>query len=456
MRILVLIFFSIVAISHAREYGDLISYELIDFRSSAEIESTLENVFPTAPQCDYDVALYKIVYETVDIDSNLTYASASVGIPQNQDKLFPLVAYFHGTTVMQNDVTSVHGFDSGEGGFISMWLGTVGTVILIPDYLGLGVSEGLHPYQLLMPSASSSIDAIEATKQLVYELGVISSEQLFLCGYSEGGYVTMATQKIIEENPSLDIEITASAPCAGAYDMSDTMYNVMISETPYGAPYYLPYVIFSYNDYYNIYDSYDEILKPEYASILPEMFYSGEYSSTEINNIMPNIPMDIVKDDIFLDIVSDYNHPIRDALRENDLYDWSPQSRTRIYHSTQDELVPVENAEIAYNQFIANGSDPDRIELAVSDLGTHQIAAPWILISAYYWFQDLIDSPEILLGDMDLNNIVDVLDVIILVNIIVENVSEAEPYQNYVGDINSDEELNVLDVISMVNIILNP
>ena len=172
MRVHLLIFFSILSISYGQEYGDLVSYELIDFKSSSEIENILQNIFPTAPECDYDVALYKIVYETVDIDSNLTYASAAVGIPQNQDKLFPLVAYFHGTAVMQTDVTSVHGFDSGEGGFISMWLGTVGSIIIIPDYLGFGISEGLHPYQLMMPSASSSIDAIRATKQFVHEVGV--------------------------------------------------------------------------------------------------------------------------------------------------------------------------------------------------------------------------------------------------------------------------------------------
>ena len=82
MRILVLIFFSIVAISHAREYGDLISYELIDFRSSAEIENTLENVFPTAPQCDYDVALYKIVYETLNV--------CKPSIPKNIDDIIEI------------------------------------------------------------------------------------------------------------------------------------------------------------------------------------------------------------------------------------------------------------------------------------------------------------------------------------------------------------------------------
>ena len=126
----------------------------------------------------------------------------------------------------------------------------------------------------------------------------------------------------------------------------------------------------------------------------------------------------------------------------------------RIYHSTGDELVPVENSEIAYNQFINNGADPNNIELATIDLGTHQDAAPLILISVYYWFQELVDNQEFLLGDMDLNLVLDVLDVIILVNIIVENVSNPDAYQIYVGDINLDGSINVLDVISMVNIIL--
>ena len=58
-----------------------------------------------------------------------------------------------------------------------------------------------------------------------------------------------------------------------------------------------------------------------------------------------------------------------------------------------------------------------------------------------------------LLGDLNQDNIVNILDVIILVNIILG--TEPNDYQQITGDLNSDEILNVLDIILLVNIILN-
>ena len=68
------------------------------------------------------------------------------------------------------------------------------------------------------------------------------NNQLFIAGYSEGGYATMATVKEIEENYN-DINITMSFPMAGAYDLSGTMVELMLSEEVYPDPFYLPFFI---------------------------------------------------------------------------------------------------------------------------------------------------------------------------------------------------------------------
>ena len=65
------------------------------------------------------------------------------------------------------------------------------------------------------------------------------NEQLFLEGYSEGGYVTMAAVKEIEENLSHEFNITMSFPMAGAYDLSGVLVDLMLSEEVYPDPYYL-------------------------------------------------------------------------------------------------------------------------------------------------------------------------------------------------------------------------
>ena len=58
-----------------------------------------------------------------------------------------------------------------------------------------------------------------------------------------------------------------------------------------------------------------------------------------------------------------------------------------------------------------------------------------------------------MLGDLNQDSIINVLDIIILVNIILG--SEPDNSQLISGDLNSDGILNVLDIILLVNIILN-
>ena len=57
---------------------------------------------------------------------------------------------------------------------------------------------------------------------------------------------------------------------------------------------------------------------------------------------------------------------------------------------------------------------------------------------------------EILLGDINGDNIINILDIIVLVDII----TQGDTNDNIIADINQDGEINILDVISLVNIVL--
>ena len=54
-------------------------------------------------------------------------------------------------------------------------------------------------------------------------------------------------------------------------------------------------------------------------------------------------------------------------------------------------------------------------------------------------------------GDLNLDGIINILDVIEMVSLIIEN-----SVYNELADLNSDELINVVDVIQLVNIILSP
>jgi len=60
----------------------------------------------------------------------------------------------------------------------------------------------------------------------------------------------------------------------------------------------------------------------------------------------------------------------------------------------------------------------------------------------------------IILGDLNFDNLSNILDVVLLVGIVIDNFT-LNDFQVYAGDLNNDNNLNVLDIVQLVNIILN-
>ena len=59
-----------------------------------------------------------------------------------------------------------------------------------------------------------------------------------------------------------------------------------------------------------------------------------------------------------------------------------------------------------------------------------------------------------MLGDLDSNSSIDILDIVMTMNIIL-NIIEPTEYQLMAGDLNTDGVIDILDIINIVGIILN-
>ena len=60
---------------------------------------------------------------------------------------------------------------------------------------------------------------------------------------------------------------------------------------------------------------------------------------------------------------------------------------------------------------------------------------------------------DVMMGDLDGDGIINILDIIVEVNIILGAI-DPTPQQEIVGDLNGDGGINILDVIALVNLIL--
>ena len=59
-----------------------------------------------------------------------------------------------------------------------------------------------------------------------------------------------------------------------------------------------------------------------------------------------------------------------------------------------------------------------------------------------------------MIGDVNLDNTINVVDIVVLVGIILDN-ETPNPDQFYVSDINQDLALNIVDIVQIVGLILS-
>ena len=432
--------------------GELVSHEFIESFDKNEVQVILDNEFGNlAPDALYDVSMYKVVYNTIDPYGNEVIASGVIAYPENLNQAFPMISWQHGTEVRRQSVSSNNGFN-----VLSLWLTTRGYIFLEPDYLGLGESEILHPYCMKDPSAWTTIDLIRSAQMFFdneeenFYYPITTNNDLILYGYSEGGYVSMATHYMLENQNINEFNLLASFPMAGPYDLSGIMVDLMLTFEPYGEPYYLPYVIVPYINYYEL-GTLSEYFLPEYAEMF-EYLFNGEYSGSYINSIMPEIPIQVLLPSVIEDFSNDQFHPLRLKLLENDLWDWSPNADMHLFHGLGDELIPHENSELAYESFIQSGSDNIYLYLAPEEFGGHSEVAQYCLISAYQICED--NYKEILnKGDLNNDQIFNIQDILIVIELIL-NEDDYNDLLWWTSDINDDGDINVLDVMLLVDLIL--
>ena len=224
--------------------------------------------------------------------------------------------------------------------------------------------------------------------------------------------------------------------------------SCLVSGNEYDQPYYLPYTVLAYQDSYNIVENLHDYFLEFYADTLPILF-NGYHSSNEVNSIMPSVPIEIFHPEVIEEFTNNMDHPLRVRLEENDLIYWAPQAPTILYHSDQDELVPVENSENAYFQFIFNGAP--NVEFVHSPLGSHSDAAILIIFQVINWFNTLAQVGT--LGDLTEDGVIDIQDIILLVNLVLD-IMNTTYFYSWAGDLNSDGNLDIYDVILLITVIL--
>ena len=121
-----------------------------------------------------------------------------------------------------------------------------------------------------------------------------------------------------------------------------------------------------------------------------------------------------------------------------------------LFHGEGDELVPYENSQMAYDQFLANGAQDVHLESIPESYGGHSDVAPWALFGAYQVAKDIQMINE--LGDVNQDGTFNILDLVGISNIILYGSNNS--FVLWAGDVNMDDSVNIQDIILVINTIL--
>lgn len=364
-----------------KERGDLYDVKYEGTYTPVQIKNILDNAnISINAVFNYNVKVYSVSYQTINFKGEKSIASGAIYIPVTKTDL-PILSFQHGTQTKRNKVASIL-FDSLAESMIGLISASEGYLSLIPDYIGLGKSDALHPYMMKF-NAINIIDFIKAGKNFANENNIIVSNKLFLSGYSEGGYLTLATLKEIETNYSNQFAVTACAPLGGCYDLNQIAEELFNLKT-YKWPYYIAYIFTTYNTYYNL-NSLEKFFPKNIADKL-NSFFDGTNYDYEINSMLPVELNKLFNPDFLTRYLNNQETKIKNLFAENSLLNWQPKTPLTFFHGEADLSVPFSNAKSAFNYF-SNHSNATVDLISFPGLN-HDDAGPISIEKSLEWFRN--------------------------------------------------------------------
>lgn len=160
-----------------------------------------------------DARAWRVLYTTTDAAGQVTTASALFCLPKKQEDSYNLLVYCHQATgIERRCAPSVHDKPALALAGLRQAM-QKGWAYLAPDYPGLG-AEGIHPFLIGEPTATSVLDAIRAIQTTT--VAQINNKTV-IWGYSQGGHAAawaagvqpsyapeLALDGIILGSPALD------------------------------------------------------------------------------------------------------------------------------------------------------------------------------------------------------------------------------------------------------------
>ncbi|MFI6449403.1 alpha/beta hydrolase family protein [Kitasatospora sp. NPDC050543] len=372
----------------AEQRGSLISaVPLTELTRAATADYLTQHGLPS-PVPAVGTTTYRLVYRTVDAEGRPTTASGLLALPADGRRLLRVVAFEHGTMTARADAPSVGPDARAE----SLLFAGAGYATVAPDYLGLGVGPGLHPYADVRSETTASVDMLRAARAFAARQSRQLDQQVLITGFSQGGPAAMALGRALQSGADPSFRPAALAPISGPYDAQHAeMPAGLFTNTldPKHAAYYFAYWVVSMNRLHHLYDNPAEVFQQPYATTVESLF-DGNHSSGEVLAGIPDTPQQLLTP-AFIEQAAHPSGALLGALRAQDTTctDWAPRVPVRLYAASGDSDVTILNAHHCADALRSHGVDAQLLD--VGALG-HSPSKRASLPQIAEWFRSLLPA----------------------------------------------------------------
>lgn len=261
----------------------LARYSAEQLRDMIESAQSGATKITSDPRCG--ISLYRIWYNTVGAAGEPASANAVVAVPSGDEAQCsgprPVLLYAHGTYVQKSFDMAAIG-DNAEARLAVAMFAAQGFILVAPNYAGYaGSSLGYHPYLDASQQSSDMLDSLRAARGAFQSMGAWDSGQLFVTGYSQGGFVALATQRAMQERGA-EFQLTRGAAMSGPYALAQFSDAVFGGAPTPGITVFLPMIInAAQHARGDVYRSPSDIYEDPYAAGI-ENLLPGEAGTGEL------------------------------------------------------------------------------------------------------------------------------------------------------------------------------
>jgi len=259
-----------------------------------------------APACGVD--FYYIKFWTLGaLKTETTLSSGALMVPTGGAGCSgprPIVLYAHGTNTNQAlNIADITNPTNTEGALIAAMFAAQGYIVVAPNYAGYDISTlGYHPFLNAQQQSGEMINILAAARTALpgtLTPGTSDNGQLFVTGYSEGGFVALATLRALQ---AAGAPVTAAAPMSGPYALEAFGDAIFGGSVDLGSTEFTPLLTTGYQHAYgNIYNVTTDVYSATYATgidtLLPSitpidtLFSTGKLPETALfDSTTPVVP----------------------------------------------------------------------------------------------------------------------------------------------------------------------